>query len=311
MIPTMTNCLDAARFYLGDDQTSGGEVFTNTILTPAFNMAYRELFRALQGIANPRVQRTVFYDLPANTAFLAPSTAGIADFGEIEVMEERGGVTSVSITNAVTGSGFVTITAASHGFATGDAIVVFGVVGLSGTSGIWGVTVTDANTFKLNGAVGAGTYTAATGTASKSGETFTEVIGPRRIIDVGPVSSSLGVYDWYEDAFHFQMCNVLRELRITYISSAATIAAVGDTTGVDDSLDFLAIRTAGLAASSRGARDRAAELNAMALGASGQADGSGGILRELVAAGVRALQANPCQRPPFRDRYPFDTSYWM
>lgn len=227
------------------------------------------------------------------------------------MLEERGGTTDVSITGATAGSGFVTITAASHGFATGDAVVIFGVLGLSGTSGIWGITVVDANTFKLNGAVGVGTYTAATGTASKSGETFTEVIGPRRIVDVGPVASSLGVFDWYEDAFHFQMCNVARQLRITYISSAATIAAVGDTTGVDDSLDFLAIRTAGLAASSRGARDRAAELNSMAIGPTGQADGSGGILRELVAAGVRALQANPCQRPPFRDRYPFDTTYWL
>lgn len=310
MIPTMANCLDAARFYLGDDQTSGGEVFTNTLLTPAFNMAYRELFRAFQGIANPRVQRTAFYDLPAYTSFLSPATAGIADFGEIEVLEERGGVTSVAITGATAGSGFVTITAASHGYATGDAIVVFGVVGMTGVAGIWGITKVDANSFKLNGAVGVGAYSSG-GTASKSGETFAEVIGPRRIVDVGGAVSQLGIYDWYEDAFHFLVCTGIRELRITYISSAATIASVNDTTGVDDSLDFLAIRTAGLASSSRGARDRAAELNVMAVGPTGQADGSGGILRELLAAGVRALQANPVQRPPFRDRYPFDTGYWL
>ncbi len=309
MIPTMQACLDAARFYLADDQVSGGEVFTNTILTPAFNMAYRELFRTLQGIANPRVQRTVFYNLPVNTAFLAPSTAGIADFGEGEVMEERGGLTTTAISAAAIGSGFVTLTVASSAdFATGDAGVVSSASGMTGINGIWGLTVVDGTTVKLNGAVGVGTFTGAA-VLSKSGETFTELIGPRRLVDVGPVSSMLGVFDWYEDAFHFPICNAVRQLRITFISSAATITAVGDTTGIDDSLDFLAIRTAALAASSRGARDRAAELNLVAIGPSGQSDGTGGILRELVATGVRALQANPVQRPPFRQTYPHDI-YW-
>lgn len=303
----MLDCLNAARFHLGDDQTAGGEVFTNTILTQPFNAAYRELFRALQGLANPRVQRTLYYDLPAYTDYLAPSTAGIADFGEIEVLEERGGVTSVAITNAVAGSGFITITATSHGFTTGDPIVIFGVGGLAGTGGIWGITVSDANTFKINGAIGTGSYTSG-GTASKSGERFAEVVGPRRLVDTVGGSGSLGAYDWFEDAFHFPICTGVRELRITYISSAGTIATVNDTTGVDDSLDFLAIRTAGLAASSRGARDRANELNVLAVGPNGQADGTGGILRELVAAGVRALQANPTRRPPFRV-HPVDTYY--
>lgn len=310
MIPTMTNCLDAARFYLGDDQTSGGEVFTNTVLTQPFNMAYRELFRTLEGLAIPRVQRSAYYNLPAFTSFLSPATANIADMGEVQILEERGGVTSVAISNAVAGAGFVTITTATHSYTTGDSIVIFGVGGMTGVAGIWGVTVVDATNFKLNGAVGVGAYTSG-GTASKSGEQFTEVVGPRRLVDsVGQVGA-LGIYDWYEDSFHFPVCNAIRELRITYISSAATIAAVGDTTGVDDSLDFLAIRTAGLAASSRGARDRAAELNLMAIGPSGQADGSGGILRELVVTAVRALQANPVQRPPFRQRLPYDTTYYL
>lgn len=310
MIPTKTNCLDAARFYLADEL---GEIFTDTILNAPFSMAYRELFRALQGIANPRVQRTLFYNLPINTAFLAPSTAGIADLGEVEVLEERGGLTTTTISAAAIGSGFVTLTVTSSAdFATGDAGVVSSVTatGMSGIAGIWGLTVVDGTTIKLNGAVGLGTFTG-TAVLSKSGESFTEVIGPRRIVDVGGAVSSLGIYDWYEDAFHFLICNVVRQIRITYISSAATIASVNDTTGVDDSLDFLAVRTAGLAAASRGARDRADALNLMAIGPSGQADGTGGMLRELVATGVRALQANPCQRPPFRARYPLDQTNWL
>ncbi len=310
MVPTKQNCLDAARFYLGDDLVSGGQDFTNTYLEQPFQMAVRELYRTMQNVANPRVQRTAIYDLPASTGTLVPSTAYITDLGEIEIVEERGNVTSYAITGAVNGAGFVTLTVVGHGFSTGDLAAVYGIGGLSGVSGMFAVTVVDANTIKANGAVGTGAYTSG-GVASKSGDQFVQMQRVNRISTVSTSNTELGVYAWNEDVLQFPPCASVRELRITYISSAATIASSGDTTGIDDSLDFLATRTAGLAAASRGARSRAAELNEMALGPSMQADASGGILRELLQAGIRALQASPTQRPPFRQRSNSDITYLL
>ncbi len=300
MIPTKVNSLDAARFYLGDDVVSGGEIFTDTRLEQPFQTAYRELFRALQGLSNPRVRREAFYDLPINTAVLVPATAGITDLGEVEFVEERGNVTSVAITG-VAGTTTVTVTAAGHPFVTGDQAVIYKVGGILTANGMYGVTYGSSSTFVLNGCVGIGTYVSG-GTASLSGEQFVPVRPVDRIEGYITASSMLGVYAWMEDTLRFPPCASVRQLRIVYISSASTVVANGDTTGVDDSQDFLAIRTAALAAASRGARDRATELNAIALGPDGRADGSGGILRELVAAGVKALQRMPGRRAAFRNR---------
>jgi hypothetical protein len=310
MIPSKLNVLDAARFYLGDDLVSGGQDFTNTALEQPFQMALRELYRTMQNVANPRVQREAFYDLPANTGYLSPATASISDLGEIEAVEERGNVTSVAITNAVNGAGFVTITAVGHPFITGQLAVLWGIGGMAGINGAFAVTVVDANTFKANGAVGVGAYTSG-GTASQSGDQFIPLQRVNRIEDVSVNNPTLGRYAIAEDVLRFPPCTGLRELRIVYISSAATVASTSDTTGIDDSLDFLAIRTASLAAASRGATAKSEYLTTMALGPSQQADASGGILRELLQTGIRALQADPVQRPPYRWRTNQDVTYFL
>lgn len=310
MIPTKLQVLDAARFHLGDDQVSGGTVFTDIRLEQPFNLSYRELFRALQGLSNPRVRRVAFYNLPPNTSILYPETAGITDMGELEYIEERGGVVAVPVTSVAIASGTATITAPGHPFATGDQAALYGIGGIAGLAGMFGVTVSGA-TFVPNGALAVGIYVPATGVASKSSERFTPVDPVTTIFDHNwPGSGTLGHYAWREDALHFPSCNSLRQLRITYISSAGVIVNLTDTTGVDDSLDFLAVRTASIAAASRGARERGAALTLMALGPNGQADGTGGILRELVAQGVRALQNNPMRMLPFRPkRTPVDYLY--
>jgi hypothetical protein len=305
VIPTKGEVLNAARFHLGDDQVAAGQVFTDARLEQPFNLAYRELFRALQGLSNPRVRRVAFYNLPPNTSVLSPSTAFIPDMGELEFVEERGAVTAVAITAVAVAAGVATITAAAHPFQTGYQAVLYGIGGVTGLSGIFGVTLNAASPttqFTPNGAVAAGAYTSG-GVASYSQESFAPLENVTLILETGvPGSGVLGKYAWNEDILRFPACNTLRQLRITYISSAGLIGAAADTTGVDDSLDFLATRTAGIAAASRGARERAVALNALAIGPEQKADGRDGILRELVAAGVRALQNNPVRSPPFRRR---------
>lgn len=51
------------------------------------------------------------------------------------------------------------VTSNAHGLATGCAVTVASVGGVSGVNGVRTVTVTGANTFSLDGTVGSGSYT--------------------------------------------------------------------------------------------------------------------------------------------------------
>ena len=53
----------------------------------------------------------------------------------------------------------IQITAANHGYKTGQKITIVGVGGITAANGTWTVTVLDPNTFTLNGSTGSGTYT--------------------------------------------------------------------------------------------------------------------------------------------------------
>lgn len=63
-----------------------------------------------------------------------------------------------AITGATNASPIV-ITAAGHGLATGNRVVVKGVLGNTAANGFFTVTVVDANTFSLDGSAGGGAYT--------------------------------------------------------------------------------------------------------------------------------------------------------
>jgi hypothetical protein len=51
-------------------------------------------------------------------------------------------------------------TAAGHGLATGDRVIISGVLGNTAANGAWTITVTDPTHFTLNGSSGNGDYTA-------------------------------------------------------------------------------------------------------------------------------------------------------
>ena len=63
-----------------------------------------------------------------------------------------------SITGA-TNATPISITCNSHGYSTGDTVVVTGVVGNTAANGTWEITVTDANTFTLDNSAGNGNRT--------------------------------------------------------------------------------------------------------------------------------------------------------
>lgn len=65
---------------------------------------------------------------------------------------------AVAITDATNASPIV-VTATSHGLTTGDLVTISGVVGNTAANSLFRVTVTDANTFSLDGSTGSGAYT--------------------------------------------------------------------------------------------------------------------------------------------------------
>lgn len=65
---------------------------------------------------------------------------------------------SGTVTGATAASPSV-ITSAGHGLATGMALNLASIGGVSGVTGNFTITVTGANTFSLNGSTGTGTYT--------------------------------------------------------------------------------------------------------------------------------------------------------
>ena len=95
---------------------------------------------------------------------------------ELRLLEQVGNLTLVSGKEryqfspiAVTGgtaTSPVQLTITAHPFNTGDTLTIAGILGLTGANGKWAsITKENANTISLDGSVGGGTYTAATGTA--------------------------------------------------------------------------------------------------------------------------------------------------
>ena len=299
-LPTVQSILDTTRSLLADTDVTGGQVFTNTILLPRLNIAYRELMRCLSGIQNPYVQRDAYYNLPAHTSVLAPSTAGIADMGEPLILEERDVGTTATISGVVSSGGTVTVTTlAPHSYATGSQAAIYGVIGMTGVNELFTISVTGLSTFTLNGAVTTGTYSSG-GVATVGNEQFVPIYPLDRIEQVSVTEGEdLEYFSWTGDEFRFPPCSNARQLRIVYQASGSSLA-VTDTVGFDDSQDFLAFRTAALAASAHGASEVASACNLEALGPSLQADGTGGQIRQLVLTGIRSMQRIQIRRPPFR-----------
>lgn len=300
-IPTVASVTALARSHLGDTAVAGGEVYTDTILIPFVAQATRELFRTLQNLQLPRVKVQAFYNLPANTSVLYPATAGITDMGEPLLVEERSVGGAYAVSGCAITSFVPTLVTATHPLSTGAWAVVWGIVGVTGASGAFTVTCADTTHVTLNGAYAVGTYSSG-GYVSYSADEFTRLDWVDSIHAVeGTLPESLADVAWLGDSFRFSGASAARQLRITYWSSAHTVTTGTDSIGVDDSVDFLAVRTAGLAAASLGAKSSAQDLNFQALGHSGQADASGGLLRDLLVAAVLREQAErPIRRQPFR-----------
>ena len=288
MIPTRAQVLTQARAHLNDLES---EVFTDTVLGPFFEQSYRRLHDELLNYGLPRIRKVAYFNLPAYTTVLFPSTAGIADFGELvdDGMEERAYVSATNIT-AATGTPVV-VTAAGHGRSSNDRVQVYGMLGETGGNGEWLVSVS-GNDLTLRGSISEGTYSSG-GVVTYGTEEWTPVyeVDLSLVSTQQSLSNQLRCFEWRNDAFHFIGSTENRQLKFTYFASGA--APSTGSVGIDNSLDFLAAYTAALASFPNDRVSEGARLEAMCFGVPRK---SAGLLHELVNPMVKAQQR--VQRQP-------------
>lgn len=273
------------------------------------------MWRVLRGAQDPFVLVDAYFILPGNTSVFDPATAGLSSMPEPEFVEWRisnGGTAITNVVVGLNGSGnpIATVTSTGHGLLTGQQAQVYNVLGFdqfNSPNGAWTITKVDANNFTLNGCTAAGTYVSG---GIVTGGSATDQFLPCLPMDfLQPIPTTSGVtsqtesaYAWEGGVFRFFPSSQARELRIVYRASGVAPSLIATTIPIDDSQDFLATRTAAIAAATRGAGDRAVELAIEALGPTRQADGSGGILGQLLRADIRNLQRKVYRRPAFRAR---------
>jgi hypothetical protein len=96
---------------------------------------------------------------------------------------------SGTLTGASIIAGVITLTAPDHGLTTGDQVIVTQVESPAAAVGVWEITVTDANHFRLEGASGTGTWTATTAARWYRGVTGATGLSP-------DIAADTATYSW-------------------------------------------------------------------------------------------------------------------
>ena len=305
--PTLNEVYEQTRAECGDTEVPGGQIYTNSLLLPHIQSATRTLWRGLRNLATPRVQRTLYYTLPANTNTFYPLSALATDFSEpTGPVGYRGGLTSVAITAAVqSGNNLLVTCSGGHNLTTGDNVVLEQLVGLRGANILCTVTVTSSTQFTANGVLTTGTYVSG-GYVVSSTDEF-KLLEWRSAIPSSVTRSTPGLtyVVWSDNHFAFMPSNDAQQLRIFYWSSALVPTTGTDVVYVDDCIDFLAKYAGSMACKAQGANDRASTLAVQSVGPRFDEGIFGGELRQLMQAAVRERQnLSPYERGPrpFREQ---------
>lgn len=310
--PTLTEVYEQTRWKCGDTEVSGGQIYTNALLLPNIQEAARALWRGLRNLAVPRVKRTFYYTLPANTAVFYPSTAGITDFAEPAApVAYRGGTTSVAISGATSvATGLQVTTSAAHGLTTGDTVTLEQIGGLNGANILCSVTVSSSTVFIANGVVTTGTYTSG-GYVTTSANEFTDLVWAVSLPSSTTHSAQgLNTCAYSENRFQFLPSTTAQQIRVTYWSSAQIPTSGSDQIGFNDCIDFISTYAAAEASRSQGARDNWSILREQAVGPDFSRGVIGGELRQLMLTAVRQMQnLSPYERGPRPFREQTDNNY--
>lgn len=309
---TVQDVYDDVRGILSDNNNvPTGELFPNNYFVNnknAFGEPYRTMFSRVTG-GSKRVQRVVYLVLPANYNVIIPSTYGIVDFSEPEMIEERPATNEITVTGTDTGTPII-VTAPNHGLSGVAQGAISGVIGTSAPWGNWFVTVIDANTFSLNGSASDGISGTGGFFYPASTQEFSEV----QPIDLsaggldGQISSVLGVYLWINEMLQFRGATTAIELRITYYASGTAPTNPNYVINIDNCRDFLSIATAANCARAKQWFSMADTLRNKAYGDPSHPE-EPSLIDLFYAAQVMADQRGPARRQgPFRNRrYRFGT----
>jgi hypothetical protein len=199
------------------------EVFDAATQRPFIGLAYREFWDLMMQWDLQKVNRTVYYTLPANTSSLTPATMGVSDWGEPENLWERG----------------------------------------------------------------------------SSAEPWAHMRPVDFLPDPTP-RSVLGLWAYEGDTLLFVPSTSIRYLKVDYIASGS--CPTSGPVGIDNSLSFLATRTASWLAGRNMGPGEADRLKREALGPNMEADGSGGLLRGLIHPMLLEKQKRPKRPGRFRSR---------
>ena len=297
---TVDEVLGDAQVLLGD---AAGAI-TQNLLT-FYRMAYMELIQMLIKINAQEVTREIYYTLPAYTNVVFPEQLGATDFAEPQQIWERGAVNQVEIATITDGNPISVQLTAPMPDGLGTHIEINNSPAPPTVNRDWYITPTGADTFTLNGSYALGfTSPAAGGNVMFSAQTFQ----PMQNVDVMPLSQTpalnlvLGSWRWTENAIYVPGSTEDRQLWIQYLANdtAPEVGTIGLCEGRERG--FLAYATA--ARFAMGARQMPVGPGYMltAYGPKGEADGSGGLLRQLLVPILRQQQQLPRRMEPIRPR---------
>lgn len=296
MVPTAADVYANARQKLGDDEVSGGDLYTDAYLLGPLQEAVNTMFRALENADSPLLERKTYYMLPARQQYLDFTTAGVSAFSALLTVQAKAVTTSGSVTSITWNVPNLRwrINSTAHGRTTDERIYLYGIGDAPDgfvLNGHWPIVVIDSDNFELLGApnrAGVGSYTAdsATWVFSPSSEwslPMRPVIGAEDIEN--SVSSLRESYSIQGHALNLAPSSQIRLLLLRYRMRPDQIVSTNQDLRVEGSLDVLSYLTAAIAAANKGSDGTASLMFARATGARSIAEvderNPGGLLGDL------------------------------
>ncbi len=305
--------------HLGDTEIPGGQIFTDAILNEPIRASYRVLYDNLLRQDNRTPRRMAYYNLPPYTTSITPADMGIANMGGPKELWHRSVGTTWTATieafnlktNTTPASVDLTLTGGVGTLITGSQIVTFNFDSntTQDINDMWHIEVIDSNTIRLLGCSAldaTGSAVGTTGVVSNSPEDYSRepnsVLGYEILDNNGGASTTLNEWCWKDGRFRFPPCTSARQIKVLYLISGEPPVNLGDSYGIDNSLNFLAAYAAGLAANSKGAKGTAERIFTLAVGrADGDPkDGDAGFLGQYMRPQVKIQQNVRVVMPPFR-----------
>jgi hypothetical protein len=304
---TVFDVVQKAVACLGDDQ----QEITQTILDD-FGTSYTDLLNVINKVEAPTIIRSVTTVLQPNTNIIMPMSLNTPDFGEPRQLWERGNVAYAPldpVTSIIDGTP-LTIQFQTN-FSGGGLISLIGIQNAPPwVNRDWYVTpvLGQPTQVTLNGSVGItgtpGTVIAgSTGYASWSTDSWTPMI-PQDYAPAStppPPTAALGVWRWKNGQIEVPAPQQAVQVWIQYTASTIPPATGFLSLAFGRELYFLAYATAARFAPKR-QLTMGPQLFQIAYGPTGEPDGSGGMLRELIVPMMQQQQGIRYRSGLFRRR---------